>query len=161
MDSCPCGSGKNYDDCCALLISGAQEADTPEALMRSRYSAYVKVDMDHIVNTTHEDKRGEFNRAESEAWAKKTDWHSLEILRSEVGDGDDPSGSVEFIARFRKNGKMAHHHEVAEFRKEEGKWFFYDGHAPEFKQVVREGAKIGRNDPCPCGSGKKFKKCCG
>jgi preprotein translocase subunit SecA len=29
------------------------------------------------------------------------------------------------------------------------------------QQVVRGAAKIGRNDPCPCGSGKKYKKCCG
>jgi preprotein translocase subunit SecA len=29
------------------------------------------------------------------------------------------------------------------------------------QQVVRSGSKVGRNDPCPCGSGKKYKKCCG
>ena len=29
------------------------------------------------------------------------------------------------------------------------------------KPIVRAGSKIGRNDPCPCGSGKKYKKCCG
>ena len=27
--------------------------------------------------------------------------------------------------------------------------------------VVREGVKVGRNDPCPCGSGKKYKQCHG
>jgi SEC-C motif-containing protein len=56
---------------------------------------------------------------------------------------------------------MAIHHEVAEFKKEEGTWFFVDGHAPKYEQVKRQGAKIGRNAPCPCGSGKKYKKCCG
>jgi preprotein translocase subunit SecA len=35
-----------------------------------------------------------------------------------------------------------------------------EGPAESAKQVIR-GPKIGRNDPCPCGSGKKFKKCCG
>lgn len=161
MDSCPCGSGKQYDQCCAPLINGAREAGTAESLMRSRYSAYVKVEMDHIFNTTHKDQRGQFNRKESEAWARKTDWHSLEIRRTEAGGADDNSGWVEFIARYRNKGKMALHHEVAEFRKEEGQWYFYDGRAPVYEQVVREGAKIGRNDPCPCGSGKKYKKCCG
>jgi preprotein translocase subunit SecA len=34
------------------------------------------------------------------------------------------------------------------------------GPAPK-KTVKREAEKIGRNDPCPCGSGKKYKKCCG
>ncbi len=29
------------------------------------------------------------------------------------------------------------------------------------KPIVNEGPKIGRNDPCPCGSGKKYKNCCG
>lgn len=160
MESCPCGSEKNYDECCELLISGKAEAETAELLMRSRYSAYVMDEIDHVFNTTHQDQRGQFNREESEAWARKTDWHSLEICRTEAGGADDETGLVEFIARYRNKGKLAHHHEVAEFRKEDGKWFFYDGHAPIYEQVVREGAKIGRNDPCPCGSGKKFKKCC-
>lgn len=35
-----------------------------------------------------------------------------------------------------------------------------DGYAPEIK-TVRNTDKVGRNDPCPCGSGKKYKKCCG
>ncbi|MEJ2154466.1 MAG: YchJ family protein [Desulfobacteraceae bacterium] len=161
MDSCPCGSGKEYDQCCAPLIQGVQEAGSAESLMRSRYSAYVHVEMDYIYNTTHKDQRGQFNRKESEAWARKTNWHSLEICRTESGGSDDQSGWVEFIARYRNKGKMGQHHEVAEFRKEEGTWYFYDGHAPEYRQVVRDGVKIGRNDPCPCGSGKKYKKCCG
>jgi preprotein translocase subunit SecA len=33
--------------------------------------------------------------------------------------------------------------------------------AGKVKTIVREAAKVGRNDPCPCGSGKKYKKCCG
>jgi preprotein translocase subunit SecA len=31
----------------------------------------------------------------------------------------------------------------------------------QVQQIVRSGDKVGRNDPCPCGSGKKYKKCCG
>jgi SEC-C motif-containing protein len=129
--------------------------------MRSRYTAYVKTEIDHIFNTTHADMRDKFNRQDSEAWSKKTDWHSLEILRTEAGGVQDQTGWVEFIARYRIKGKLSQHHEMAEFRKENGQWFFYDGHAPKYEQVIRKGAKIGRNDPCPCGSGKKYKKCCG
>ncbi len=161
METCPCGSGTNYDQCCEPLINGKTEAQTAEALMRSRYCAYVKAEIDHIFNTTHKDQRGQFNHKESEAWARKTDWHSLEICRTEAGDDGDQTGLVEFIARYRNKGKLAHHHEVAEFKREDGKWYFYDGHAPTYEQVVRKGTKTGRNDPCPCGSGKKYKKCCG
>jgi uncharacterized protein YecA (UPF0149 family) len=35
------------------------------------------------------------------------------------------------------------------------------GTATAVKTIVRDEPKIGRNDPCPCGSGKKYKKCCG
>lgn len=161
MDLCPCGSQKRYADCCEPFIRGTQSAETAEALMRSRYTAYVRSEIDYILNTTHVDHRDKFDRQNSEAWSKKTDWHSLEIRRTEAGGAQDQTGWVEFIARYRTKGKLAQHHEMAEFRKEDDQWFFYDGHAPKYEQVIRKGTKIGRNDPCPCGSGKKYKKCCG
>lgn len=161
MDLCPCGSGRQYSDCCEPYISGTQYAPTAELLMRSRYSAYVKTEIDYIYETTHKRQRNQFNRDESVAWSRKTDWQSLEIKKTEAGGEGDQNGTVEFIARYRSKGKMAQHHEVAEFRKEDGQWFFYDGHAPKLEQVKRHGAKVGRNDPCPCSSGKKYKKCCG
>ncbi len=41
-------------------------------------------------------------------------------------------------------------------------WPTWDyGQEPEQMPYVRENPKVGRNDPCPCGSGKKYKKCCG
>jgi len=161
MDACPCGSGQDYAGCCQPMISGEQKSQTAEALMRSRYTAYVKTAIDYIHDTTHESQRDKFNRKESEVWSKKTEWQSLEILKSDGGGVEDQTGMVEFIARYRKKGKLAQHHEVAEFKKEDGSWYFFDGHAPEYEQVVRDGGKIGRNAPCPCGSGKKYKKCCG
>lgn len=161
MDLCPCGSQKRYAECCEPFIRGTQSAETAEALMRSRYTAYVKNEIDYIFNTTHADQRDKFDRQNSEAWSQKTDWHSLEIRRTEAGGTQDQTGWVEFIARYRTKGKLAQHHEMAEFRKADDQWFFYDGHAPKYEQVIRKGAKIGRNDPCPCGSGKKYKKCCG
>jgi SEC-C motif-containing protein len=161
MEICPCGSGRDYADCCEPLIQGARAAETAEALMRSRYSAYVTNQIDYIYETTHDSQRSKFNRAESQAWSRNTEWQSLEILRSEAGGSGDDSGVVEFIARYREKGKAVQHHEVADFVKEEGRWYFMDGRAPKPAQVVRQGPKIGRNDPCPCGSKKKYKKCCG
>ena len=161
MDLCPCGSERPYKQCCEPYIRGTRNAPTAEALMRSRYCAYVKSEIDYIYGTTHSSQRGKFDRKESEDWSQKTDWHSLEICQTDAGGEEDHAGTVEFIARYRNRGKMARHHEVAEFKKEEGQWYFFDGHAPKYEQVKRDGAKIGRNDPCPCGSGKKYKKCCG
>jgi uncharacterized protein YecA (UPF0149 family) len=35
------------------------------------------------------------------------------------------------------------------------------GGSDAVQTVKRDGRKVGRNEPCPCGSGKKYKKCCG
>jgi len=68
---------------------------------------------------------------------------------------------VEFIAFFRENDSLKKHHELASFKKIEGEWYFEDGKKISVKQVKRAEPKLGRNDPCHCGSGKKFKKCHG
>ncbi len=59
------------------------------------------------------------------------------------------------------DGERSAHHEIAHFIKDDSKWYFHDAKYPEIKQVVRDTPKVGRNQPCACGSGKKFKKCCG
>jgi SEC-C motif-containing protein len=161
MDNCPCGSGIEYVQCCRPYIQGDENAPTAEALMRSRYCAYVKSEIDYIYHTTHPSKRSQFNHDESLEWSRKAEWKSLEILRTESGGVEDETGIVEFVALYHEKGKAVRHHEVAEFTKENGHWYFVDGQAPKPAQVVRQGPKIGRNDPCPCGSGRKFKKCCG
>jgi SEC-C motif domain protein len=65
------------------------------------------------------------------------------------------------VAQFKIDGVLQKHHEKASFKKEEdGKWYFEDGKV-QVQPYERTGEKVGRNDPCHCGSGKKFKKCCG
>ena len=71
-----------------------------------------------------------------------------------------PEGEVEFICRFNQNGEEQVLHERSRFRRDEGTWRFVDGQLVKAKPLRRESPKVGRNDPCPCGSGKKFKKCC-
>ncbi len=161
MEPCPCGSQLAYSDCCEPLIRGTQNAPTAEALMRSRYTAHVKTEVDYIYETTHPTQRKNCNRDSVAAWSKKSEWQGLEVLKTEAGGAEDQSGTVEFIARYREKGKAVRHHEIAEFSRNEGRWYFKDGHAPKAIQAIRQGPKIGRNDPCPCGSGKKSKKCCG
>ncbi len=160
MDTCPCGSEKNYSDCCGPLIAGERTADTAEALLRSRYTAYARQEVDYIVDTTHPEKREADSRKTVEKWAKNTQWRLLQVLDVTAGGPDDNEGSVEFMADYMEKGKKRKHHEIAEFKKLDGQWFFFDAGAPKIEQFVRKGPKVGRNDPCPCGSGKKYKKCC-
>ncbi len=161
MEKCPCGSKKKYEKCCQPLITGDKEAETAEDLMRARYSAYVKTEPDFLYKTISPSQQKDFNRQDAVDWSQGSEWESLEIIGTEDGGPEDETGTVEFIASFRQNGEEVRHHELATFEKIEGKWTFMDGITPKPKQARREGPKIGRNDPCPCGSGKKFKKCCG
>ncbi len=163
---CPCGSSKNYDECCGPYHTGQAKPPTAEALMRSRYAAFVRADIDYIQNTLAPESRGDFDENGVREWATKSKWRGLEIKKTEKGGENDSTGVVEFIARYSVGGQSFDHHEISDFRKEAttGQWFFVDGRTVEPLErttVVREGPKVGRNDPCTCGSGKKYKKCCG
>jgi SEC-C motif-containing protein len=158
--SCPCGSGKAFSECCEPIISGASSAPTAEALMRARYSAYATAKIDFVEQTIHSSTRKDFNRESALKWAEQSQWHGLEILHVAKGKEEDADGSVEFIASYSQGDEKIEHHEIATFRKEAGAWTFVDGRMSH-KPFRREQPKIGRNDPCPCGSGKKYKKCCG
>jgi len=159
MEQCPCGTGRSYEECCRPVIKGERPAETAEALMRSRYSAYVKVETDYILETTHPKHRKGYDAEGTREWAANSEWQGLEIVSTRNGGADDVSGEVEFIARFSEKGQPREHRERALFKKEEAVWFFTDG-KPVVGQPVRV-EKIGRNDPCSCGSGQKYKKCCG
>ncbi|HJV66735.1 MAG TPA: YchJ family protein [Geomonas sp.] len=161
MEQCPCGSGLAYTECCEPIIRGVRPAETAEALMRSRYSAYVKVETDYIFETTHPKHREGYDHAGTKEWAENAEWDSLEIISTKDGGKDDTVGEVEFIARFAEKGKPMVHHERAQFKKEKDAWLFTDGKPAGQGQQPIVSNKIGRNEPCPCGSGQKYKKCCG
>jgi SEC-C motif-containing protein len=129
--------------------------------MRSRYTAHVKSEVDYIYETTHPTQRDKVDRKAVAAWCENSEWLGFEIIGTEAGGPDDDAGTVEFVAHYRDKNKTVDHHEIAEFKREDGRWYFVDGRAPKPVQFIRQGPKIGRNDPCPCGSGKKYKKCCG
>ena len=160
MSKCPCGSNKNYQDCCRPYIDKEKNAETAECLMRARYSAYVTGEIDFIIESNHPDTREDIKKDEISQWSKAADWESLEIVNTENGKKSDSEGSVEFIAKYSIKETPQEHHEFASFKKEEDKWYFYDGQIVGAGTIKREGPKVGRNDPCPCGSGKKYKKCC-
>jgi SEC-C motif-containing protein len=161
MDSCPCGSSKSYSDCCRPVIAGERRAETAEQLMRSRYTAYVKKELAWLRDSLHPEHRADFDEASSRAWAERAEWHSIEIVKTTKGGPDDQDGTVEFVASFSENGVRQEHRELSNFKKTGGVWYFTDGKPLPHRPVVRQAPKAGRNDPCPCGSGKKFKKCCG
>ena len=169
MKECPCGSVFPYTDCCGLLIRGATIADTAEDLMRSRYTAHVVKDWDYLVQTRHPEERKDLKDL---ATANEgVEWKKLEVLHSQKGSHSDKDGEVTYVASYEKDGKAETLHETAIFIKEEGRWYYCGEQsrpiiaAPKasrpVKPYVRTENKVGRNDPCPCGSGKKFKKCCG
>lgn len=128
--------------------------------MRARYSAYARGDVTYLEQSLHPKSRDTFDAQATRDWAAKSEWNGLEVLRSEQGGADDNDGIVEFIARYRNEGQDLEHREVAEFKRDGNEWKFVDGRVFGLDPIVREDAKVGRNDPCPCGSGKKFKKCC-
>ncbi len=159
MSQCACGSAKEYTNCCGPYITGKKNAPTAEALMRSRYSAFANGELDYVQKTHHPDTRSELDMEGVKSWALNSEWLGLEILEKEAGAENDSEGKVEFRCRFHFNGSEQTHHELSTFRKKEGVWYFVDG-VMRNNTFKRAAPKVGRNDPCPCGSGKKAKKCC-
>jgi len=159
MANCPCGSGNTYAECCEQIISGAQPAQTAEQLMRARYSAYTFAEMDFIFESTHPEHRQGYDHAGTKEWAETAEWQGLEIIGSTRGGVDDSVGEVEFIARFIDKENSREHHEAGQFKRKDGHWYFTEGTMVRQKPITVN--KVGRNDPCTCGSGLKYKKCCG
>lgn len=135
------------------------EIKTAEELMRARYHAYETCDMEFIKESHDPDNTEGIDWAECEKWARESQWLGLEIISTTKGGENDNDGIVEFKATYIENGKTIVHHEKSYFVKKNGVWF-YQKWLPITSTRINEN-KIGRNDPCPCGSGKKYKKCCG
>ncbi|MFL1454165.1 YchJ family protein [Marinobacter sp. GN3S48] len=142
---CPCGSGEIYHACCQPFHQGSP-APTPEALMRSRYSAFVLRLADYLLETWHSS-----TRPQSLDPQQSPEWTSLRILDASTR-GD--TGTVRFRAVYRLGDGWGYLEETSGFTKEEGRWFYVSGDTTEGQ------LKPGRNEPCPCGSGKKYKACC-
>ncbi|HNW91757.1 MAG TPA: YchJ family protein [bacterium] len=169
MALCACGSGREYADCCQPYLDGTAAAPTAEALMRSRYTAYTMAKIPYLKETLAPEKRKEFSADQARRWAMEATWRGLRIIKTQETGA---TATVEFIASFSMKDQAQDHHELATFRKDEAanRWYFIDGHDPDdtgesaaapVVTYVREQPKVGRNEPCPCGSGRKHKQCCG
>lgn len=126
--------------------------------MRSRYAAYALGRLDYIAATCAGPAAAAFDLREVEQSQLGTRWLGLEILGTRKGREGDDDGTVSFIARYSHNGAGGELEETSTFRRLDGRWVYRNRLN---KLAAPRGASVGRNDPCPCGSGKKYKKCCG
>jgi len=166
QDICPCrvreDDKREFAACCGPYLARTAAPPTAEALMRSRYSAFVKADIDYLEETLCAEQRKTFDREPTENWAKGSEWQGIDIQATEAGLESDEEGTVTFTAHFIHKGKPLPHKEKSKFIREgdDRRWYFAGEISIKNAPVVL-GERAGRNDPCPCGSGKKFKKCCG
>lgn len=172
---CPCGSMLTFCDCCYPYISECANAPSPEALMRSRYSAYATQHYDYVANTyadneltktnnvktcsagsvsgTSEPHKNRVTATDIKSTSKDTIWCKLNVLSAFE---TSQKGEVEFIAYYQVEGRFFAMHELSRFSRINQKWLYKDGDA-----LSKSGPVIqGRNERCLCGSGKKNKHCC-
>jgi Uncharacterized protein conserved in bacteria len=162
---CPCGSGLTLDQCCGPHIEGASWPKDAESLMRSRYTAYVLGRHQWLVDTTHPDYRENVSAAKLEEQTRDIHWLRLDVADAKAdvpaGQNGELFDTVEFYAYYELEGIPRQLGERSFFQRKDDKIYYVDGVALRPEAYRRPEPKVGRNDPCPCGSGKKYKKCCG
>jgi SEC-C motif domain protein len=148
--NCPCQSGKKYSACCGRFITQQAWPENAEQLMRSRYTAYVLKQRDYLLDTWQPQ-----HRPSDLVLDDSIRWLGLTIIEAQPAEGSN--AIVEFEARMLVNGAVDAIHERSRFVLEQGRWIYTHGEmlTPSFQSW-----KPGRNEACPCGSGKKFKRCC-
>lgn len=147
---CPCGSTLTLQDCCNRFHQGALPS-TAGQLMRSRYSAYVLGLIDYLIETTLPAQQALLDRDAISQWSLTSQWLGLAVEQETDAAGQPSRAQVCFSVRWQDNSGEHSHRELSNFVQSQGRWYFLDPTALP---------KSGRNDPCPCGSGQKFKKCC-
>lgn len=142
---CICGNEKEFSECCGALITKQKAPQSAEELMRSRYSAYVKADGEYLVYSAVKENQFVEDIALIEEFSSSVEWLKLDLL-------EVTPTTVEFKAYYRDQNGIQVLHEKSNFIQEDGIWKYKDGEL--------YNSKVERNEFCPCGSGKKFKKCC-
>lgn len=149
VTNCPCGSGLEFQQCCGRLLDGSTFATNAEQLMRSRYSAFSLGKLDYLQASWHPDFVPDDLTIDP-----AVKWIKLRVV--DFVDAEN-TAVVEFEASFLVYGRVEGMHERSRFVCQQGRWLYTDGDplTPSFK-----AHKPARNEPCPCGSGKKYKRCC-
>lgn len=165
---CFCGRATEYAHCCAPFHQGLDQPAHPEQLMRARFSAYVLKDVNYIARTYHPSQQSINASAEISQFATQARFLSLKVLDLAGAESLKPEngvrwsevpaaeqiGYVHFIATFLLGERLETLEELSRFVMDHGVWSYLDG-----QLYTHPVQKPGRNDPCPCGSGRKFKQC--
>lgn len=125
---CPCGSGRPYTECCGPYLLGHAIPVTAEALMRSRYTAFTLGNEAYLLGSWHPSTRPPTLSLSQQPPLK---WIGLKILDRKQGGELDNEGIVEFVARYKVNGKAERLHEISRFRRENDRWYYLDGETDE------------------------------
>ncbi len=126
INPCPCNSAKPFKDCCQPYLERVTNAPTAEALMRSRYTAFVLKNEAYLRYSWHPDNCPSVMHLNDD-----TRWLGLKIIRTSAGGIDDDTGEVEFIARSKRNGKASRLHETSRFTRFKDRWVYIDGTQPD------------------------------
>lgn len=149
ISTCPCNADRDYLNCCGRYHAGAT-ANTPQELMRARYSAFARHSIEFIKASTLPAQRVQLDMAAITQWSQNSQWLGLEVIAEHIHH-DQRHATVEFIAHWQDAQGCHQHQETSVFVKPDNCWYFYDPNVPLHAE---------RNAPCPCGSTLKFKKCC-
>jgi SEC-C motif domain protein len=146
---CPCCSGRSFNLCCQPFLSRKLMPETPEQLMRSRYTAYTLADIPYIEKTQSGKAAENFNADEAKQWTEQVKWCGLSVLNSNLNE-------VEYVARYMIGNQLYLLQERSQFEKIGEQWFYISG-----ALIPHQPITLKSNQPCPCGSKKKFSQCCG
>jgi len=125
-EPCPCGSGADLAQCCGPYLSGSSVPKTAEALMRSRYTAYVREDITYLKATLWPKYQPSFDGPSTARWAAESHWTGLVVLAAAKGGETDRDGTVLFEARYLSGGRLVTHRELSLFRKKAGRWYYVE-----------------------------------
>jgi SEC-C motif-containing protein len=154
VKNCFCGNDFTFEQCCQPIISDKIDPQNSEQLMRSRFTAYVIEDYQYIRQTYASAQRSKLTVNGIAYSAQDTQWLSLQVL---AHHSQENTAQVEFKAFYQVDKHYYVMHELSDFVREDDKWYYTTG-------VMQKGSgefSPERNSQCLCGSGKKFKKCCG
>jgi SEC-C motif-containing protein len=151
---CYCQSGNSFETCCGPFLSGNKRPRTPEALMRSRFSAFCTRNVQYLISTRYPSKREPDESKKLAETMAGTTWLGLAVIHAPEPAAGDDIGFVEFAAFYQAAGEVGQLHESSRFMIENGQWYYLDG-------KMLGPVPMGRNAPCFCNSGKKYKKCHG
>lgn len=160
---CPCGSDLAYDDCCGPYLDGTKHAQDVASLVRSRYTAFCQRKFDYLLESTHPDFREDLSIENIAKGTEGVTWLRLDLGESSVSkkENGEEFEQISFAAYYEQDNVARQLSETSFFKREQDRLYYVDSVARKPTSYTRPSPKCGRNDPCPCGSGKKYKKCCG